>query len=452
MSTTVTRHFGRRRKYRLTRSGVTDLTRVAGLLGFSWVAMDSMMTYFARTVAGVFFPVSIVLPPLIFAFILKWGPRSVLPPKAAVVWLMLSLPFFVGGMVMRGTTDILLIGAPLLAECAFVVGYFAIRWADSADRYGNVFLAISGAYVAVCIVALLRLDPKVFPLIDAVWSNQGVLEPRPEVMTDQNFQIFYLLSAVAVLTLPYRFWRFAAAAGVAAGSYYVLARLQSRSGMLVYLALLVVVWVAPLWTRSLGRQKMLVLPLLMLAVAIWKWHAILNISALLLARFHNTGAVESAQMRLQSITYLFPHLLDPWWWLPRGNEAFMQHHHGVIPHSNATAMLLQGGIVGFVSWVALFIFPLVSLARLFVRRWLDNLETMILIVGTASMVVQLSLNVPFFKQPWLWAGAVLGALVRCRARRRAMAVARAAARGSEPQPAVHPEAPSGADLAAGGRA
>jgi hypothetical protein len=63
-------------------------------------------------------------------------------------------------------------------------------------------------------------------------------------------------------------------------------------------------------------------------------------------------------------------------------------------------------------WIVVFLYPVVALGKRFMQGRLDPLSTMVFIGGAAMIVVNLSLNVPFLKQPWLWAGASLGTLVR----------------------------------------
>ena len=85
---------------------------------------------------------------------------------------------------------------------------------------------------------------------------------------------------------------------------------------------------------------------------------------------------------------------------------------GVKPHSNLSAMFAEGGIWGLYMWVMVFVIPIYSLTLLFLKRRLDPMAIVVLCSGVSMLVLQSTLNVPFFKQPWLWAGAVVGTLVR----------------------------------------
>lgn len=393
---------------------------IIGVLVFVWVMLDSMMTYFARSVIGVAPPVIAALPFFLLGIMFKWGIRSVIPPRHILLALGLSLVGFALGILLQEKPDFERFGTVFLAVCTFFAGYFSMRWTDNDRLYTGVFTFIPLAYVLVCVIALRKIMPHLFPVINAVWSNKGVLELRPEITTDQNFQIFYLFPIVLILALPFRLWRFSIAILGIAGALYVLAEIQTRSGFLVFAGLAVLAWLAPIWTPSLGKKKLAILPIIFLVLAVLNINTILNVGQLLIIRFTGEGG-GTGTARLHSLEYLFRHLFDPTWWIPRGYDEFKSLNQGAIPHSNITAMFLEGGILGLYMWFVVFVIPLIALARMFVKKQLDKLATLVLLGGTAMLVVQLSLNVPFFKQPWLWAGAVVGTLYRSR---HSLAVAR----------------------------
>jgi hypothetical protein len=386
---------------------------IIGMLVFVWVMLDSMMTYFTRSVIGVAPPVIAALPFFLLGIMFKWGIRSVIPPRQILLALGLSLVGFAVGILLQEKPDFDRFGTVFLAVCTFFVGYFSMRWTDNDRLYTGVFTFIPLAYVLVCVIALRKIMPHLFPVINAVWSNKGVLELRPEITTDQNFQIFYLFPIVLILALPFRFWRFSVAILGIAGVLYVLAEIQTRSGFLVFAGLAVLAWLAPIWTPSLGKKKLAILPIIFLVLAVLNINTILHVGQLLIIRFTGEGG-GTGTARLHSVEYLFRHLFDPTWWIPRGYDEFKSLNQGAIPHSNITAMFLEGGILGLYMWIVVFVVPLIALARMFIKKQLDKLATLVLLGGTAMLVVQLSLNVPFFKQPWLWAGAVVGTLYRSR--------------------------------------
>lgn len=388
-----------------------DRYRRAKLFGtvlFLLVLFDSLFNYFLQNIGGRL-PVNALAAVFLALGAFKFGMRPLLPPMNILLALAFGFLGFMLGVIFipeTSATQVLSIGS---AMCGFFIGFLTTRWAKDARIDAIAFSFAGGLYVIVCLLALLEIAPRFFPLINAVWSDNGILRVRPEVTTDQNFQILYLIPAALPLILPYRFWQFTIALAMSAGALFVLARLQTRSGFLVFVALLFLCWIAPLWAKSLGRNKLLILPLVAVSFVALFFDQILAAGSLLITRF--TGGMETGQGRLVSITYLFQHILDLDWWVPHGNTEFKKIF-GAIPHSNITAMFLEGGILGLSMWIIVFVAPLVKLSRVFLASKLDNYGVMIFLGGVASFVTQLSLNVPFLDQVWLWAGAVVGAIDR----------------------------------------
>lgn len=392
-------------------------TRALLYAGFSWVLLDSMITYFSRTILGVFLPVSVFLPLFLFVVLIHSGSRIIAPPAYILIACAVGMVGFLAGFVMQGVIDITKLGAPLLAVCAYVIGFSTLRWVRNSEVFVRLCLVVGGAYVLVCVLALLQVAPSIFPVVGATWSNKGVLELRPEIMTDQNFQVFYFLMLVPLLALPFRLVRFALVAVSILGAVYVLVKLQTRSGVLVMAGALLITWMLPLFTKSLGRGKLLFLPVVAIIGVAIGFDYILRVADLLIARFSDEGAASAAYGRLVSLEYFLGRVWNPLWWFPRGYDDFSKLYGGTIPHSNVAAVFLEGGIFGLYAWVVLFVLPLIKLTGLMWKRQLDDMSSMVLIVGIASLAVQMSLNVPYFKQPWLWAGAVLGAVYRTRSDR-----------------------------------
>lgn len=388
--------------------------KYAGLQGFAilmftYVLMDSLMIYFAKQFIG-FVPVIALLPLFLLVVIFKWGSSAIMPPRPVVWALSIALIGLLFGVILNQEISwyrLLEIGG---AFCAFFVGYMFGRWVDDADFASHAFLITTVLYVIVCVVALLDVMPSLFPVNERIWSYHGVLKVRPEITTDQNFQIFYLLPAVVVLAMPFKVLRFSLAMFATIGGLFVLAKLQTRSGALVLIGIGLLSVMAPIWTKELGRKKVFMVLFLIVVLVLLGLPWILEVASLLIARFIDTDYA-TAYGRLASITYLFEHIYDPTWWFPRGNTEFISRY-GNTPHSNITAMFLEGGILLLGAWIALFVIPLVGLSRLFFKQRLDALATIILLAGVAVWVIQMSLNVPLVEQVWLWGGGVVGALYR----------------------------------------
>jgi hypothetical protein len=385
---------------------------IIGLLAFAWILLDSFISYFVSTLTGLQLPITAVLPLILFAIVLKWGTRSVMPPKAIAFAIAIGCVGFVLGPLLvidiRPYRFIEIIGV----LCTFAIGYFAMRWRTDERPIVTMFLVVTGLYVITCIAALHEISPRLFPVLNQEWSYRSIVVLRPEVMTDQNFQAFYFIPAALILALPFRPLRFSIALLLFVGGMYVLAKLQTRSGTLILLGTMLMCLAAPIWNASLGRGKVLALPLLLAGVGALAYQQIVSEGGLLLARLLETS-YETGYERLTSLTYTFQNVYYPSWWVPHGNKDFVEQYC-IVPHSNVTAMFLEGGIAGLYLWVGVFLAPMAFLLRRFLRGQLDPLGTLIFLGGTSVLILQLSLNVPFFKQPWLWAGAVVATLYRTR--------------------------------------
>lgn len=389
--------------------------QIAWLIILAFLLLDSMTSYFIRNVLGLNLRVNAAIPAFMFIAILSWGARPVIPNFYALVsFLMLSLAFASGLLFIEGLT--LRRGATLASSmAAFLVGYAVARNTESEDRFAWVLLIIGLMYVMVCIVALSKYMPSFFPLINAYGFRNGELVIRPEVTIDQNFQIFYLFFIATLFLLPARLIRFTLVFLGSIGAAYVVARLQTRSGVLLFLGAMTMAWLAQLWTKGFGWLKILLLPLLLIGLAIVKHDWILRAAEGVITRFTDPEYNRTFYGRLYAIQFLFEKLLDPNFWVPQGNVAFGGSAKS-IPHSNPTAVYLEAGLLGIIAWFMLVVVPLFQIAWLFLKRKLDILETILFISGTVVLIAQLSLNTPLFEQVWLWAGAVIGGLNRARMR------------------------------------
>ncbi len=386
-----------------------------GAISVAWIMLDSLLTYFANQWFGFLPPVNSLLIIIFFIILMTQGVHAILPPTYYFVVLVLGFCGFLAGKILAGQINIFSIGEVVLSFVAFFIAYFAFRWTSHVETYAKVFLYTSLIYVVVCVIALLALMPTVFPIVNAVWSDNGVPVLRPEITTDQNFQIFYLFPIVLVLALPFKFVRSMIAIFGMVGALFVLAKIQTRSGFIVFCGVSFMVLMVPLLTKNLGRAKTVILPVLLLVVLILNHDVIIQVGDHLIARFtEKSGAglgSEMGQDRLDSSLFSIQHILDPEWWVPRGSQEFI-NRYGFLPHSTMTAVYLEGGIVGLFMWLTVFIFPLMALGFLLLKRKLDALATLVLIGGVASFAIQMSLHVPFLKHTWLWAGAVLGSFIR----------------------------------------
>ena len=379
---------------------------------FLLVFGDALITYFTQRVG--FSHVAAITGFLFLIYFLLKGPKASLPNSRTTGWLLLFVVGFSIAVPMQNGIGLYRLLQIASAGTAFLVGFVFFKTARDEEKLANLLLFATSIYLIICLLALYKIAPGVFPLETMLWSNNGVLNERPSVMTDQNFQVFYLFPVVLLMALPFRLIRGTMVLVCVIGSLLVLAKLQTRSGVLIISGLTLLAIIAPFKIASLGRRKIVVLPAVGILIAILILPLALSQAGLLLERFSGSdGDFRTLVGRLHSFTYLFENLWNPMWWLPRGNNEFVAIT-GNTPHSNATAMFLEGGILGLLAWFALLIVPLWRYFRLFRRRQLDNIGAMLMLAGIGTFVMQMTLNVPVMDQVWLWMGAMAGGLTRMR--------------------------------------
>jgi len=193
-------------------------------------------------------------------------------------------------------------------------------------------------------------------------------------------------------------------------AFFVLAKLQTRSGILLIANIVFLSLLAPLRYSELGRKKILILPVVVFLLIIVSLDRFLDASQEITQRF-SQQRYNTLYGRLYSAQYMFENLLNPEFWLPYGEGDFLKKT-GNIPHFTPTAFYLQGGLLSIIAWVAIFMTPLFTLGKMFLKGKLDEIAIMFFIGAITSFVAQLSLNAPYFEQTWLWAGAAIGTIKR----------------------------------------
>lgn len=384
---------------------ITAVERQAWLITFCLVLLDSMFTYFIKTYTGALFPVNASLPILIFIFGASWGFSRLMPPFSTVSIIIFGLMGFVLYAIFIINFEIGYINQVATSALAFIVGYRALIINTDANKFMSYMLWIGLLYIVICVIALLRIAPSLFPVVYSYGFHNGVPFARPEVTVDQNFQIFYLYPGLLALLLPVRKMGFWLAIIALLGASYVLIQLQTRSGVLILGLLFVITLLTPLWYQHLGRSKIFIIPVGLIILIMFNLETLLNLSQGLINRV-NTEDNQTIFGRLYSAEYMFEHLLDLEYWIPQGNTDFIAKT-GVLPHFTPTAYFLEGGILGLICWVLLIFVPTIKLGVMYLQRRLDTIAIVILFAGFTSILIQLTLNAPFFKHTWLWAGAVM---------------------------------------------
>ena len=378
-------------------------------LCFIIIFTDSLMNYFLKSVYKPL-PVNTLAVPIFAAAVMIGGPKVVLPNIKVLLWLFCAVLGFLIGILSVDDITYLRFFEIATALVAFFVGYAFIINNDDENFVSRIFLILVLLYVIICLLALSRQFPSVFPIIDKIWSKNGSLQIRPEVTTDQNFQIFYLFPAGLIMALPFRWPRFLLASFAIISSLFILAKLQTRSGTLLMAGTLFAALISPMFIRSLGRRKVLVLPVVGFIAFTLSLPYIIQSADLLIYRFVETD-YSTGLGRLYSFLYLFETVWNPINWIPKGNAAYVAAT-GNVPHSNVTAFFLEGGILALAAWFALIFVPLIRMGLKLLRGRLSHLSTVAFLGCLTMFVTQMSLNVAMIDQIWLWAGIGIGTCVK----------------------------------------
>jgi hypothetical protein len=367
---------------------------------------DSLTNYFLRIVYRPV-PINALVPLFLLGALATNGIGYLVPKPKYLAAILLGVFGYVLAIVFAGENMWRLMEIAT-AIAAFIVGYALFKHTTSEGAVIKLMLLLSLAYGITCLMSLHKYFPALFPVKTYLWSLNGKLIDRPEVTTNSNFEVLYLMSAIPLLSLPIKPTRLLLAFVATALAADTLIALQTRSGILVLIGLVLFATLVPIWQRQLGRSKILIIPVLGIIGILLALPILIKQGAAIWARFTEAGYA-TGEGRWQSFMYLFEKLPNPAWWIPRGNDEFIART-GDLPHSNITAHFVDGGMPGLVSWILLVPVPLYHLLKKFFKRRLDTVSCLVLQMGLGMFIIQMSLNIPFFDQIWLWTGAVAGTL------------------------------------------
>lgn len=374
------------------------------------VMFDSLFQYFLVNFAGLTLPINAVLPLLLAIGLYRFGLAGVFPGVGAMVPVTILLVGCMIGVVIVPEFGFRKLFEMATALSALIIGYQAFRTAASADKLVRWFLVIGLIYSVVCSVAILKLVPSLLPVYYAVGLREGELVSRAEITVDQNFQIYYLFVSAFALAVPLRLVRTGLILVACVGAYFVVAKLQTRSGTILLSMAVAMSILIPLRTHAGGKLKLLVIPCVLLLLGYFGMDLIKSQGSELITRFQEKE-YETLYSRLFAATFFLDKLADMEYWLPQGNAAYMTRYGG-LPHFTPAGFLLEGGILAVAGCLFAFYVPVLRLGFRYALGRLDQIASIAFVGGAVAMVASLSLNALFFEHMWLWGGAVLGSLAR----------------------------------------
>jgi O-antigen ligase len=374
--------------------------------------LDSLFNYFIQQAVGTPLPTNAAVAMLVLLALAYTNIGRGIPTISVLLLLSIGVAGYLVGAITAVPDTVMQAGKVFTAVMSLFIGFNAFRHARSARQLVHVFLCVGSLYIVVCLIALLKIFPSVFPVINSYGFRDGVLFSRPEVTIDQNFQIFYLFIVVFSFAIKERkLYEIAGILGAVA-SIFILLTLQTRSGLLIMLAVTGLASVLPVLQRK--RNMLWLLAVFGVVAMLVLTHAdkIMEVAAGMISRMGD-DEFKTFWGRVYSARYLFEKLINPLWWVPRGNGEFFMLT-GNIPHFSPTGAFLEGGILALVMWFGLFLWPLVRWSGKVIKISADEVMVIAAIGAAASMAASLSLNAHLFNGCWLWAGALIGAEHRLR--------------------------------------
>jgi len=295
---------------------------------------------------------------------------------------------------------------------AYLVGFCLLyHHFQNPNPLASMLLVIGSCYAIVCALAVFEVNPGLFPMIDKEYYRNGIPVSRPEITTDQTRQVLYLFVAGAVLLVSPSLVKKLLWVACSLITAIVLTRVQSRWGSLVFgFSTLILIFMS-LRLQTLSRKAILALLLLTGAGGLVYSQQLLDQASDLIWRF---SAIDSSYGgRLVAIDYLLIKLADPTYWIPTGYKDFFSTY-GAAPHSFPTMIYLSGGIVGFVCFLRVLIWPTVRLGIYFLRGKTQNREAVYLAfyLSSASILMQLTQPVITLEIFWFFGGLAAGATSR----------------------------------------
>ena len=194
---------------------------------------------------------------------------------------------------------------------------------------------------------------------------------------------------------------------------YSLSQLQTRSGVLLYLAAFLLSVYGAARLNFIKPVYIFLAAGLGLIVIVNKIDAIYGMASYLIDRFVDDD-YRNLEGRVKSASYLLELVASPIaWFVPQGLGSF-ERLFGGFPHSNYTAIFLEGGILSFFGFLVLQVFTIVRVGLLSLKYKLDSVTLAALFGAMISLMGSLSLCVPYHEHVYLWVGALIGAEMRLR--------------------------------------
>lgn len=388
------------------------------VLVFSMAMLDVVISYFAKSMGlSIFLRPWWLITPL-FLIALTFSLNTVLQIRSWLLISFIGLIIFlaIGALVIdtpsqylqiRGLNKVGLLDL-ISTSAAFIIGaVISIRHKNNGQFISDLFLIICLLHAIVCLIALLKIYPYFFPVIDKPYWKGGIPISRPEITTDQTRQILYLIPALCTIFISSSKTKLILSLFVAVSVLYIIAKVQSRWSIVIFTFFL---FLSLYFGFRNKKQSILTLFLVFIAaciLVIYKIDAFINIASNLIWRFGELGS--SYGGRLIAIQYLFEKLGDVSYWIPQGYAEFFKKYNGA-PHSFPTMIYLNGGLMALIFYIILVVSPLFILFKRIIRKTANAMDLIAFYCGSFAFMLLMTQPVITHEIFWLISGVVVGAV------------------------------------------
>ena len=224
---------------------------------FGLVFCDSLITYFGSRTGGIRPALIVIILFSVFVVLKRF--KHMLPSETVIAWLALMVSGFLVGIVTAPDIGMERLPQLVSASIAFFIGNYFFRFNTNERKLYWFLFILSVLYIAVCIIAILKIAPQYFPIEVSLWAHGYSINERPAITTDQNFQFFYVFLPVLLIMLPVGRLRFLGILVLILGAAFILVRLQTRSGVLVFIGGLLMALAYPFISKKPDKKKVIML-------------------------------------------------------------------------------------------------------------------------------------------------------------------------------------------------
>lgn len=295
-------------------------------------------------------------------------------------------------------------------SAAFFIGLiWTLRQNNNAYIAADILLFVTAGHALISIIALLKLYPSIFPIIDMPYFKNGIMISRPEITTDQTRQSLYLFACLCVVFIRKSYIRLIISLAVSLMVIYIILKVQSRWSAILFAIYILLAYLLSLRYKTQTKSTIILLVLIGVILTVTNLNDIIALAQDIIWRF---GEVDSGYGgRLISILYLFDKLADPSYWLPQGYANFYNKYKQA-PHSFPTMIYLNAGLVGLICYFIVAVVPIIILFQKVLNNTATGIHKICFFMSSYAFLLLMTQPVITHEIFWLITGLAAGAVSR----------------------------------------